>query len=405
MDAAEKILLIVLDGASDRPTYHGKTPFMDATLVHLDKLAKEGVLGIMDVIAPGRPPGSDTAHLSLLGYDPCKIYTGRGPFEAAGVGIDVKPGDIAFRGNFATVRDGEVVDRRAGRIRDTHELAQAVQENVDLEAEFIFKESAGHRAAFVLRGENLSPHVTPSDPSHTGKMIEVRPTVDDEASRRTARILNEFTHKVFEILKNHPVNLDREKKGELPGNMVLLRGAGVVPHLQSFEDRWGLKSAVIAATALVIGIGKLTGMDFIPTDGATGGVDTNLTGKIENVNKALKNHGFVLMNIKGADESGHDGDFKKKATFLSRVDRALSNLEIDDSTLISVTADHTTPISLREHAGDPVPLLIRGIGVRTDHQQKFDETTASLGGMNRIRGLDIMPILIDLIGKGKKFGA
>jgi 2,3-bisphosphoglycerate-independent phosphoglycerate mutase len=146
-------------------------------------------------------------------------------------------------------------------------------------------------------------------------------------------------------------------------------------------------------------------MDFIPTDGATGGVDTNLTGKIANVNKALKNHGFVLLNIKGADESGHDGDFEKKAAFLSRIDQELSNLEIDESKLISITADHTTPVSLREHAGDPVPFLIRGIGVRRDHLHKFDEMTAALGGMNRIRGLDLMPTLIDLIGKGKKFGA
>jgi 2,3-bisphosphoglycerate-independent phosphoglycerate mutase len=405
MDAAEKILLIVLDGASDRPTHEGKTPFMSATTTYLDELAKEGILGIMDVIAPGRPPGSDTAHLSLLGYNPREIYTGRGPFEAAGVGIDVKPGDIAFRGNFATVRDGNVVDRRAGRIRDTHELAQAIQEKLDLDAEFIFKESAGHRAALVLRGESLSPHVTPSDPLHVGKMKVVRPTTDDAASQRTARILNEFTRQVFEILKNHPVNVEREKQGLLPGNTVLLRGAGVVPHLQSFEDRWGLKAAVIAATALVIGIGKLTGMDFILTDGATGGVDTNLTGKIKNVNRALKDHYFVLLNIKGADESGHDGDFEKKAAFLSRVDKELSNLEIDESILISITADHTTPVSLREHTGDPVPFLIRGKGVRTDHLHKFDEMTAAQGGMNRIRGLDIMPSLVDLIGKGKKFGA
>ncbi len=404
MDAAKKILFIVLDGASDRPTYEGKTPFMSARTTYLDKLAKEGISGIMDIIAPGRPPGSDTAHLSLLGYNPVEIYTGRGPFEAAGVGLDVKPGDIAFRGNFATVRDGKVVDRRAGRIRDTHELAQAIQEKLDLDAEFIFKESTGHRAALVLRGD-LSQHVTPSDPLHVGKMKVVRPTADDVASARTARILNEFTRQVFEILNKNPINVDREKHGLLPGNMVLLRGAGVVPHLQSFEDRWGLKAAVIAATALVIGIGRLTGMDFIPTEGATGGVDTNLTGKIENVNKAVKNHSFVLLNIKGADESGHDGDFEKKAAFLGRVDSELSNLEIDESILISITADHTTPVSLREHAGDPVPFLIRGVGVRTDNVHKFDEMTAALGGMNRINGLDIMPTLIDLIGKGKKFGA
>ncbi|MDD1721112.1 MAG: 2,3-bisphosphoglycerate-independent phosphoglycerate mutase [Euryarchaeota archaeon] len=406
MDVAKKIVLVVLDGGADRPTVGGKTPLMAASRPFLDHLATEGILGIMDVIAPGTPPGSDTAHLSLLGYAPEEVYTGRGPFEAAGVGINVRPGDIAFRGNFATVKDDIVVDRRAGRISDTHQLAEAIRTHVHLDCEFIFKESVGHRAALVLRGERLSHMIRPTDPLHVGELItRSTPLKDDDSSTRTASIVNEFTRQVHSILKDLPINRERERHGQLPANTVLLRGAGAVPHLMPFEQRTGLKAAVIAATALVIGIGKLTGMQYIPTQGATGHVNSNIEGKVDNVNKALKDHDFILLNIKGADEAGHDGNFDVKSRFLSHVDRVLSKLDIDDSVITVITADHSTPVSLKEHSGDPVPFLIRGKGVRTDQANEYNEFYAAQGGMHRIRGLDMMPVLLDLLGLRKKFGA
>jgi len=405
MCVAKKILFVVLDGAADRPAVDKTTPLQAADIPFLDRLAQEGILGIMDVIAPGTPPGSDTAHLSLLGYTPSEVYTGRGPFEAAGVGIDVRPGDIAFRGNFATVKDGLVVDRRAGRISDTHELSEAIRKQLRLDCEFLFKESAGHRAVLVLRGEDLSPSVTQTDPQHTGAMLHSKPKTNDASSRRTANIVNDFTRQVCSILADHPVNRERTLANQLPANAVLLRGVGSVPQLVPFEQRTGLNAAVIAATALVIGIGKLTGMRYIPTKGATGHVDSNIEEKVKNVNKALREHAFVLLNIKGADEAGHDGNFNAKMHFVTRVDAALSNLTIDESTLVVITADHTTPVSLREHSGDPVPFLIRGKGVRTDQTNAFNEYIAAGGGMNRIRGRDMMPVLMDLLGKGTKFGA
>jgi 2,3-bisphosphoglycerate-independent phosphoglycerate mutase len=405
MCVAKKILFVVLDGAADRPTVNKTTPLKAADIPFLDRLAQEGILGIMDVIAPGTPPGSDTAHLSLLGYKLSDVYTGRGPFEAAGVGIDVRPGDIAFRGNFATVKDGVVVDRRAGRIDDTHDLSEAIREQLHLDCEFLFKESVGHRAVLVLRGGDLSQSITQTDPQHTGAMLHSKPKTNDASSRRTANIVNDFTRQVCSILADHPVNRERTLANKLPANAVLLRGVGSVPHLVPFERRTGLNAAVIAATALVIGIGKLSGMKYIPTKGATGHVDSNIEEKVKNVNKALRQHAFVLLNIKGADEAGHDGNFNAKTHFLTRVDVALSNLAIDESTLVVITADHTTPVSLREHSGDPVPFLIRGKGVRTDRTNAFNEYIAADGGMNRIRGRDMMPVLTDLLGKGMKFGA
>ncbi|MGZ4883745.1 MAG: 2,3-bisphosphoglycerate-independent phosphoglycerate mutase [Halobacteriota archaeon] len=405
MFVAKKILFVVLDGAADRPTVAATTPLKAANTPFFDRLAQEGISGIMDVIAPGTPPGSDTAHLALLGYPVDDVYTGRGPFEAAGVGINVRPGDIAFRGNFATIKDGVVVDRRAGRIDDTKSLSDAIREQLDLDCEFVFKESAGHRAVLVLRGEGLSPKITQTDPKRLGPLLLAKPTAKDASSRRTAKIVNDFTRQVSLILDNHPVNVERSRSNQLPANAVLLRGVGSVPHLVPFEKRTGLKAAVIAATALVIGIGKLTGMTYVPTQGATGHVDSNIEEKVKNVNTSLKRHAFVLLNIKGADEAGHDGNFNAKTHFLTRVDRALLNLEIDDETVVVITADHTTPTSLKEHTGDPVPFLIRGNGVRVDQTSVFDEYIAATGGMNRICGRDMMPVLIDLLGKGVKFGA
>jgi 2,3-bisphosphoglycerate-independent phosphoglycerate mutase len=405
MCLANKILFVVLDGSADRPTVEATTPLAAAQSPFLDRLAHEGISGIMDVIAPGTPPGSDTAHLSLLGYSIKDVYTGRGPFEAAGVGIDVKPGDIAFRGNFATVKDGMVIDRRAGRIDDTRALSDAIRERLHLDCEFLFKESAGHRTVLVLRGKDLSPRVTQTDPQHVGPTSYSKPITNDASSRRTADIVNDFTRQVSSILSDHPINRERKLANQLPANTVLLRGAGSVPNLVPFEQRTGLNAAVIAATALVIGIGRLTGMRYIPTKGATGHVDSNIEEKVKNVNKALKKHAFVLLNIKGADEAGHDGDFNVKTQFLTRVDAALSNLAIDESTLVVITADHTTPVCLKEHSGDAVPFLIRGKGVRVDRISAFNENAAASGGMNRICGHDIMPVLTDLLGKGKKFGA
>ena len=174
-DVANKILFIVLDGASDRPV-EGKTPLAQASKPNMDALAFGGINGIMDTIAPGIRPGSDTSHLALLGYDPYKYYTGRGPFEAAGVGIDVKGGDIAFRVNFATVENGVVTDRRAGRIDDTDSLANAINEKVKVPGvEIIFKRSTGHRAALVLRGKGLSQAITDTDPKKEGLPIKEMP--------------------------------------------------------------------------------------------------------------------------------------------------------------------------------------------------------------------------------------
>ncbi|MGA9139718.1 MAG: 2,3-bisphosphoglycerate-independent phosphoglycerate mutase [Methanocella sp.] len=404
---ASKILFIVMDGASDRPV-NGTTPLAHADTPNLDAMACGGINGIMDTVGTGVRPGSDVSHLALLGYDPYRYYTGRGPFEAAGVGIDIKPGDVAFRCNFATLENGIVMDRRAGRIQDTDELAKAISEEVNVPGvDILFKRSTGHRAALVLRGKGLSPAITDTDPHKAGLPLKAcRATADTPEARHTADVVNSISKQVFEVLDRHPVNIERKKHGLLPGNALLMRGAGGFPDIPDFYGKYGMKGAVIASAGLIIGIGKLCGLEYLPV----GGMGVELSGstageKIEKAIAALNTHDFVLVNIKGADEAGHDGDFGRKAKFLQEMDVAFKSLQYLPGVLVIVTADHSTPVSIRGHSADPVPITMHGPGVRIDDVARYSELIAHKGGLNRIKGLDVMPIALDLINRTKKFGA
>ncbi|MEN6329719.1 MAG: 2,3-bisphosphoglycerate-independent phosphoglycerate mutase [Methanobacteriaceae archaeon] len=407
-----KAIVMIIDGMADRPLEElgGKTPLEVAETPNMDQMAKMGINGIMDPIKPGIRPGSDTSHLSILGYDPYQVYTGRGPFEAAGVGVEVRPGDIAFRCNFSTANeDGIIIDRRAGRVREgTADIAQKIN-GIHLEygVEVIFKESTGHRAVLVLRGAGLSDQVSDADPKHDGNPPkEVVPLNDSEEAHKTARILNELVEASYEVLKDHPVNLERIKNGENPANIILPRGAGAVPEVQPFQEKYGLKAACIAETGLILGIGKITGMDLIEAEGATGGVDTDLESIARCIiDTAALDYDFILINIDGADESGHDGILKEKVDFLRRVDSVIGQVMQLEDVIFILTADHSTPISIMDHAGDPVPLVIKGPPVRVDDVEQFNERAAAKGGLCRIRGKDVMNIVMDLTNRATKFGA
>lgn len=402
---------MIIDGMADRPLEDlgYKTPLEAALTPNMDKLAETGICGIMDPIKPGIRAGSDTSHISILGYDPYKVYTGRGPFEAAGVGVDVLEGDIAFRCNFSTANDeGIIIDRRAGRIREgTDKLASAIN-SMDLEGvELIFKESTGHRAVLVLRGKGLSDKVTAADPKYDGKKWKkVKPLDETLEANKTARILNKVVEGSYQILKDHPINQERIENGENPANIILPRGAGAVPHVQAFSEKYGLKAACIAETGLIKGIGKIMNMDIIDVEGATGGIDTNLGNIAQSILEiASQDYDFLLINIDGADEAGHDGNVKEKLEFIEKADEVIGKLSKIEDVYFILTADHSTPISVMDHTGDPVPLLINGPEVRIDDVKSFNERAASKGGLCRIRGSDVMNILMDLLNKSAKFGA
>lgn len=401
--ATKKILLLVLDGLGDRE-YEGKTPLESAVHPNFDELSATGVNGLMYTLAPGVVPGSDTAHLAMFGYDPYKSYSGRGAYEALGAGIELRKGDVAFRCNFATIdSSGRVVDRRAGRIEDTHPLEPLVQ-SIKLPggAKLVFKSTAKHRAVLVLRGAGLSRMVSDVDSHGLGNIQKCMPL--EKKGAKTANLVNMFVKKSHDVLKDAPLNAERRKRGLPEANVILLRGAGTLPAVESFQKRYGMKSACIAGGAMYKGVARALGMDIIDVKGATAGVDTNLEGKVKAAAAALdNNYDFVFLHIKGCDVMGHDGNFDGKTKFIDNVDRYIDHLMVRNDTVICVTGDHSTPCELKDHAADPVPLLIANCG-RTDGVRMFGEKPCASGGLGTIRGTDLMPLLMGAANRARMFG-
>lgn len=398
-----KIFMLVLDGIADRPIKElgNKTPLEYASKKNIDELSKMGINGVMDIISPGIRPGSDVAHLSILGYDPYKYYTGRGPLEALGVGIDIREGDIAFRTNFATVDDNWIVlDRRAGRIENGYVFDEVIN-SIRIEGvEIFYKTSLSHRGVLILRGKNLSEKVSDTDPHKTGvKVLECKPLENTEDSIKTARIINEFTKKVYEVLNNHPENIKRENDGKPKANILLIRGAGKLKRVIGFNERYKLRGACVAKTAIIKGIGRLLGMHVEDSK-------ESIKDRIRQSLKLLEKYDFVLLNIKEGDEAGHDGDYWRKVKLIEELDNAMEPIfEFINENYFVLLSDHTTPCSVRDHTGDEVPIMIVGPEVRRDDVERFSERDCYKGYIGRIRALDLMNYLLNLINKMEKYGA
>lgn len=408
-----RALFLIADGMGDRPIAElgSKTPLEAALTPHLDRLAREGECGLMDPVAPGIRVGSDTGHLALLGYDPYQTYTGRGPFEALGIGMEVRGGDIAFRCNFSTVdENGIVIDRRAGRISEgTSELAAAM-EGIEIEGvQCFFKESVAHRGALVLRGANLSPRITDADPHEERLPVaEAKPLdITDAAAVHTARIVNTFVKLSHERLKDHPVNQGRVQHGMKPANILLPRGAGVAPHLPAFNQRYHVNAAAVVETGLIRGIARFLGMETYHAPGTTGGIDSDLISMAKTIVEAFQKHNFVLCNVKSPDLCGHDNLPHQKVECLERIDAMVGYIleQAGRNLYLLVTADHSTPCSVGDHSGDPVPVVLWGPDLRGDDTTAFGERACARGSLGRIRGCDLVPILTQLMGVQEKFGA
>jgi 2,3-bisphosphoglycerate-independent phosphoglycerate mutase len=412
-----KAIVIVGDGMGDRPLaeLNGKTPLEAAKKPSLNWLAEKGICGIIDVIAPGIPPGSDVAHLALLGYEAEKVYSGRGAFEAIGFGVEILPNDVAFRCNFATVDNRlTVIDRRAGRIATT-DAARLAEEFKEItlqgheDVQIMFKNTIQHRAILLLRGAHLSTMVSDSDPYKVGKkVLKVHPLDSTAEAEKTAQILNELTRHFHTVLKTHPLNIEREMAGLFPANIVLCRGAGKLPDLTPLPLQYGISAAAISAMPLVRGVCKAAGMKLIDVSEATGTYDTNVLAKANAAIKALRSHDFVFVHVKATDVASHDSRVDEKVRMIEKIDQlvgyVIRNVDLS-KTYIALTADHTTSSRTREHEGDPVPVVIAGPEVRTDDVKEFTERDCAKGGLGRIRGKDLMPIVMNLIGKTRKFGA
>ncbi|MBM4054244.1 MAG: 2,3-bisphosphoglycerate-independent phosphoglycerate mutase [Planctomycetes bacterium] len=406
----EKVILVICDGLGDRPIKElgNLTPLEAAKTPNLDKLASESECGMMYSLGRGCVPGSDTSHLNILGYDYKEYYSGRGTIEVTGVGMKLQDGDVALRGNFGTVDENFVIkDRRAGRIRVVEPLTKAL-DGIEIDGvTFHVKPGTGHRAAIVMRGKGLSSAIIDADPHKSDVPTrEVTPLDKSIEAKHTARVLNVFLKKAYEILQKHPLNEERRKKGEPAANYLLVRGAGQYREVPCFKERYSFSGCCIAGGGLYKGVAAYLGMDVIDVPGATGLPDTDLEAKFRAAINNLNKYDFVFVHVKATDSFGEDGNFAGKKAFIEKIDHAARLfLELPANTLFIITGDHSTPCELKSHSGDPVPIIFHGAGVRADKVTAFNERACTQGGLGIITGNDVMPQILNLFGRLPLTGA
>lgn len=385
----KKVILLIMDGLGDGPNKNGSLAM--ANKPNMNRMKKEhGVCGQMITIKKGYAPHSDDAHLVLFGYPLNRYYVGRGTYEALGAGIKMKPGDIAFRANFATVKDGIIVDRRAGRI-DTitaHKIGEKIKRTVIDNVEVKFLPTVEHRGVVLLRGKGLSHRVTDTDPHETGvPWAECKPL--NKKAKKTAEIINkymEWIHQQLEKVKT---------RRKLKPNILLLRGAGYYKKVPSIKERFGIRAAAVAGGALYKGVARFVGMKTPDVQGATGDKHTNLNAKINATINLLKNNDLVFLHIKATDSFSHDMDCKGKKRFIEKVDKYLPKLtKVAD--YIMVTGDHSTPCTLGKHSADPVPFMLWGKNIEPDNVA-FDDVNAGCGVLGTFYGKEVMKSIVELI--------
>ncbi|KAL9354897.1 hypothetical protein Peur_052867 [Populus x canadensis] len=392
-----RVAFILIDGLGDvsLPRLGYKTPLQAANLPNLDAIASGGVNGLMDPVEVGLGCGSDTAHLSLLGYDPRVYYRGRGAFESMGAGLAMSSGDIAFKSNFATLDDktGIVTSRRADRhFEEEGPILCAALDGMRLpsfpEYEVRVRYATEHRCGVVVKGPKLSGNISATDPLKDNRLLLQAEALDstDEA-RHTAAVVNELSREISHILVSHPLNAKRAAEGKNIANVVLLRGCGIRIEVPSFQDKHGLWACMVAPTKIIAGLGLSLDIDILEAPGATGDYRTLLTSKATVIAKALSaplapspnvfvpgedehkpgrpdGYDFGFLHIKAIDDAGHDKASILKVKALEAVDRTIGQLAKlllqAESTgkfqyFICVTGDHSTPVEYGDHSFEPVP--------------------------------------------------
>lgn len=384
-----KYVVLLCDGMADYKLeeLENRTPMSVAKKPNMNRLASLGTVGLVKTVADGLKPGSDVANLSVMGYDPAIYYSGRSPLEAASIGIELKPTDVAMRCNLVTLSDEEdytqktMVDYCAGDI-STAEAKQLIDFLADKWNGEEFRLYSGVSYRHCLVWNNGLDDILPLTPPHD---ISGRKVTDYLPSNPNAAPLYQMMKKSYDLLKNHPVNLQRIKKGLRPANSMWLWGNGRYKPLTSFQEKYGLTGSVISAVDLIKGIGKLAKMNVIDVEGATGYIDTNFEGKAAAAIQALKNSDFVYVHVEAPDECGHRNELQNKIKAIELIDEKilapiLNELDKYDDYRIMILPDHPTPIALKTHTSDPVPFLIYQKSAETaNHLSIFDEDSAAHG--------------------------
>ena len=388
--SSTRIVLLVIDGLGGLPhPKTGKTELETAKTPNLDKLAAAGICGMIDPISPGITPGSTPGHLALFGYDPVKFNIGRGVVEAIGIDFDLKPGDIAARGNFCTVdKDGLITDRRAGRISTAKcaELCQLLSGLVIDKVKLSVLPVREHRFVIVFQGKDLAPDVSDSDPQQTSVAPKAVTALNPKADL-IAVVANRFVEQAKAILSKHH-----------PTNMLLLRGFSQRPHLPTVPEIYRLKPAAIAAYPMYRGLAKLVGMKVLDT-GAT------IAEEMATLKENFSAYDFFFLHIKKTDSAGEDGDFEGKVKLIEEADKSLPALTDLKPEVIVVTGDHSTPATFKGHSWHPLPVVLHSRWCRPDRVGEFSESACISGGLGRFPATQIMPLAMAHALKLAKFGA
>ena len=398
-----KYIVILCDGMADEPIEElgGRTPLEAARTMNMDHLAKKSEIGMVRTVPEGMAPGSDTANLSVIGYDPKEYYTGRSPLEALSIGAEMAPEDVSFRCNLVTLSEEEeryedrhILDHSSGEIstEEAAELLSALSEGLKREG-YTFYVGTSYRHLLIREKGKVVELTAPHD-ILTMQIGGYLP--EDE-------VLREMMVRSYDILKDHPVNKKRRAEGKNPANSAWFWGAGTRPALRSFEEKNGVKGAMISAVDLLKGIAVGAGMDNIIVEGTNGGLDTNYAGKAQAAVKALTEDGydFVYVHIEAPDEMGHQGSFQDKITAIERIDEQIigpvrSSFEksgIDFRMLI--LPDHPTPVRVRTHTADPVPYLLYDSTKHFDGQDTYSERTGKQTGIFVEKGDRLMDHLLE----------
>lgn len=359
----------------------GKTPMQYADTPYMDKLAEMGVTGRMKTVADGFHPGSEVANMAVLGYDLPTVYEGRGVLEAASIGYDLKPSEMAMRCNLICVEGDILKNHSSGHIttEEADELIRFLNEKLGSDR-IHFYTGVSYRHLLVVKGGDKRLDCTPPHdvPLHPFRPLMIKPEAPE--AQETADLLNNLILQSQEILKDHPVNLQRIAAGKDPANSIWSWSPGYRPAMQTMQEMYGFKQgSVISAVDLIRGIGVYAGLEVIDVEGATGLYDTNYEGKAHAALEALKTNDFVYLHVEASDEAGHEGDVDLKIRTIENLDkRAIGILfeelqKWDEPVAIAVLPDHPTPCAIRTHTNTPVPFLIYKPGQEPDSVTRFDE--------------------------------
>ena len=420
------MVYVLLDGVGDlpHPNLVGKTPLDAASTPNLDRLAKNGTMGQVITVGKGIAPESDIAVFNMLGYKfKHDDYAGRGVVEAIGIGIDFKDGDLALRGNFATLNDdGVIIDRRAGRKiekQDTETISNEIEEKIkfsDENATAIITPTIGHRLVIRIRSNcALSSNISNTDPAYVRvagmgiakavtdflKIEKCLPLDEESHTKLASKLVNELTEQSLDIMKKSKVNERRKENGKKLLNGILLRDAGnIYPKVTPINDLHSMKFSCIVDMPVEIGISEILKMKTYDAGGLT-----DYEEKAKVAAKAMDEQNAVYVHLKGPDEFGHDGDAQGKMENIEEIDKRFFGTLLDniDSSKVAVivSADHSTPCINKGHSADPVPLLISGDMVTNDDTQRFTEIEAKKGRIGLIDGAQVITTGIDVIKSQK----